>query len=249
ASDKTAVYLLLTAAAPTRTREQVEGMTTRYGWPVAHQHGFPDLVGPEVDLYHQMQSFNVQVDGASNRKEGSPRPITALLVNQFGFSAERLGGHAPAELTTADLRRAADAELGMSTYEPFGIAQLEPMHAGAVCVTSTVCGCMGLVRRAMKAANLEACDVVIPADFVSDMSLAPGRDPAEALTLTAAQRLEHEDRVCKRLADQLAQRLPRSDADRERLLKQGQTLAPLMSWEAVVESDFLPAIEDALKQP
>ncbi|HYD00707.1 MAG TPA: hypothetical protein VEB22_05720 [Phycisphaerales bacterium] len=247
-SGRTAVYLLLTAAAPTRTRAQVEDMSARYGWPLAHQQGFPDLVGPEVDLYHQMQSFNVHVDSTGKRKGGQPRPVTALLINQFGFSADRLGAHAPAGLTTADLRRAADAELGMSTYEPFGIAQLEPLHAGAVCVTSTVCGCMGLVQRAMKHAKLETCDVVIPADFVSDKTLAPGHEPVEALALTAAQRLEHEDRVCGRLAELLAQKLPKSDADRERLLKQGQTLAPLMSWEAVVESDFMPAIEEALRQ-
>jgi hypothetical protein len=249
-SGKSAVYLLLTAAAPTRTRAQVEDMTGRYRWPVAHQEGFPDLVGPETDLYHQMQSFNVHVDGAS-RKDGAPRPVTALLVNQFGFSAERLGSAAPAELTTADLRRAADAELGMSTYEPFGIAQLEPLHAGAICVTSTVCGCMGLVRRAMKTAGMESCDVVIPADFISQTRLPPpdGTPITDPLSLTAKQREAIEDVVCARLADELAKRLPRSDADRERLLKQGQTLAPLMSWDAVVESDFMPAVEAALKLP
>src|SRR6185295_3796902 len=101
---------------------------------------------PEVDLYHAMQSFNVQTEKLT--QAGQPPAIKSVLVNQFGFSKERLDADAPAELTTADLRRAADVELGMSTYEPFGIAQLEPLHAGAICVTSTVCGCMGLVRRA-----------------------------------------------------------------------------------------------------
>jgi len=244
---KTAVYLLLTSAAMPRPREAVEGMVSRYGWPRAHQEGGPDLVGPEVELYHQMQSFNVATQGKSAR--GGRGAVTALLVNQFGFSAERLGSVAPAELSTSDLRRAADAELGMSTYEPFGIAQLEPLHAGAVCVTSTVCGCMGLVRRAMKAAGLEACDVVIPADFISQTRLPDGTPITDPLSLTAAQREAIEDQVCAGLAAQLAAKLPRSDADRERLLKQGQTLAPLMSWEAVVESDFLPAIEAAMAEP
>lgn len=249
ASGKTAAYLLLTCAAQTRTREQVEDMTKRYRWPAAHQQGFPDLVGPEIDLYNQMQSFNVQVSKQAESKEGKQSPVTAVLVNQFGFSQERLGDHAPAALTTADLRRAADVELGMSTYEPFGIAQLEPLHAGAICVTSTVCGCMGLVRRAMKTAGMESCDVVLPADFAGQTRHPDGTAITDPLSLTAAQRLAIEDSVCRTLAAQLAQRLPRSDADRERLLKQGQTLAPLMSWETVVETDFMPSIEDAIAQP
>lgn len=247
-SGKTAAYLLLTCGAHARTREQVEEMTKRYGWPVAHQSGFPDLVGPESDLYHQMQSFNVHIDRVHPAGTGRQRAVTAVLVNQFGFSQERLGANAPAGLTTADLRRAADVELGMSTYEPFGIAQLEPLHAGAVCVTSTVCGCMGLVRRAMKTAGMERCDVVLPADFAGQTRHADGTPISHPLSLTVAQRLAIEDGVCAKLAEELAKRLPKNDTDMQRLLDQGQKLAPLMSWEAVVESDFMPAIEGALGQ-
>jgi hypothetical protein len=248
-SGKTAAYLPLTCGAQTRTRQQIEDMTKRYSWPLAHQEGFPDLVGPEVDLYHQMQSFNVKGESASGGTVRAHPAVRAVLLNQFGFSQERLGSNAPAELTTADLRRAADVELGMSTYEPFGIAQLEPLHAGAVCVTSTVCGCMGLVRRAMKDAQMETCDVVLPADFAGQTRYADGAPITDPLSLTASQRLAIEDGVCAKLAEELAKRLPKNDADRQRLLDQGQKLAPLMSWEAVVESDFLPAIEGALGQP
>ena len=248
-SGKTAVYLLLTSGSQARSREQVQEMSKRYGWPVAHQQGFPDLVGPEIDLYHQAQSFNVGIDRDFPRSKDQPRAFAALLVNQFGFSQDRLGPLAPPDLTTADLRRAADVELGMSTYEPFGIAQLEPLHAGAVCVTSDVCGCMGLVRRAMKTAGLEGCDVVIPADFSTQTRLASGEPIGDPLALTEQQRLGIEDAVCARLAETLANRLPASDSDRQRLLDQGQKLAPLMSWETVVKSDFLPAVERAIERP
>lgn len=244
---KNAVYLLLTSAAQPRTREEAAGMAQRYRWPAAHQEGFPDLVGPEVELYHAMQSFNVQAE--KQTEAGRPPAVKSVLVNQFGFSKDRLDADAPAELTTADLRRAADVELGMSTYEPFGIAQLEPLHAGAICVTSTVCGCMGLVRRAMKQAGLEGCDVVLAADFAGQTHYANGRPITDPLSLTAEQRLAIEDTVCAKLAETLASRLPVDDAGRQRLLDQGQMLAPLMSWEVVVASDFLPAVEAAIAMP
>ena len=44
--------------------------------------------------------------------------------------------------------RARDLEFGQSIYEPFGIAQVEPLSAGALCVPSSVCGCVGFVSRA-----------------------------------------------------------------------------------------------------
>ncbi|MFT3684309.1 MAG: hypothetical protein QM783_05175 [Phycisphaerales bacterium] len=246
---KTAAYLLLTSAAHPRSAEEAAGMTKRYNWPTAHQEGFPDLVGPEIDLYHQIQSFNVETErlSASSGTQKHP-PVKGVLVNQFGFTRERLG-RGPQSLTTADLRRAADVELGMSTYEPFGIAQLEPLHAGAICVTSTVCGCMGLVRRAMKQANLEGCDVVLAADFAGQTRHPDGSPITDPLSLTAQQRLAIEDGVCAKLAETLAARLPKTDADRQRLLDQGQRLAPLMGWEAVVQSDFMPAVEAALAMP
>ena len=49
---------------------------------------------------------------------------------------------------------AYDAELGMATYEPFGISQLEPLGSGAVCVISNVCGCAGFVRQQSRAASV-----------------------------------------------------------------------------------------------
>ncbi|MBY0397249.1 MAG: hypothetical protein K2X91_12405, partial [Thermoleophilia bacterium] len=49
-SAKTAAYLLLTSAAQPRTPDEAAGMVKRYGWPAAHEEGFPDLVGPEVEL-------------------------------------------------------------------------------------------------------------------------------------------------------------------------------------------------------
>jgi hypothetical protein len=244
---KSAVYLLLTCAAPTRSTQDVTSMVQRYNWPVAHQIGYPDLVGPEADLYNAMQTLHAQLE----RQGPGPRDaMKALLVNQFGFSAQRLGTNAPPELTTGDLRRAADVELGMSTYEPFGIAQLEPLHAGAICVTSTVCGCMGLVKRAMTELGLTACELVLPADFAGVWSAAGGQATSAAQAhaakdMTSDQRLAIEDELCRTLAIELDRRLPVTQAQRDAHLALGQRLAQLMSWDHVVETDFMPAVEAA----
>jgi hypothetical protein len=239
--NQTAAYVLLTCAAPVRSTQQVTDMAARYGWPRAHQLGYPDLEGPEVELARAIEALNV---GAEAQRTGGQRtpPVTGVLVNQFGFTPARLGPAAPAGLTTADLRRAADVELGMSTYEPFGIAQLEPLHAGAICVTSSVCGCMGLVQRAMRELHMHSCDLVIPADFAG----AVPPDVSSPMAITDAQRRDIEDRLCAQLASTLAQRLPTTDAQRREHLDLGQRLSARMSWDHVVRHDFLPAVRDAM---
>ncbi len=241
ARNQRAVYLLLTCGAPTRSFDDANAMARSYGWPRQHHRGYPDLVGPEVEIDATFKTFNQTAEAAA---AGRPA-ITALLVNQFGFSRERLGLAAPEGLTTADLRRAADVELGMSTYEPFGIAQLEPLHAGAICVTSNVCGCMGLVKRAMGELGMQTCDLVLPADFVTP--IPPGTPHPE--NLTAQARLKIEDDVCRELAQELAKRLPTTAAHGQRNLDLGQQLAQRMSWDHVVQTDFLPAIQDAVNRP
>lgn len=237
AKGKTAAYVLLTCGAHARSEAEVNDMVKRYGWPRAHQEGYPDLVGPEVDLYRDIVSFNAAVE-----KSGGKPAISATLVNQFGFSRQRLGPAAPMGVTTGDLRRAADVELGMSTYEPFGIAQLEPLHAGAVCVTSDVCGCMGLVKRAMSELGMASCDLVLPADFAGRV---PG-GTAHPERMSVAERLKLEDEVCRELAAKLAERLPTTEAQQRAHLELGQKLAKRMSWDHVVTSDFIPALEAAL---
>lgn len=236
---KTAAYVLLTCGAPIRSTEQVTRMAGAYNWPAQHREGYPDLDGPEVQIYRSMQAFNehrhAEMGGAPCA--GEPGCMRAILVNQFGFTRDRLGPAAPEGMTIDDLRRAADVELGMSTYEPFGIAHLEALHAGAICVPSTVCGCLGLVRRAMGELGMreEDCPIVLAVDFTDE-------HPADPVHVTAAHRNAVEERVCKAAAEKLAARLPRTEADRERYLQLGQRLADRMSWDVVCETDILPVL-------
>lgn len=236
---KTCVYLLLTTAGGARTTEQIAQMQERYAWPMVHHSGFPDLVGPEEGLSRDIASLNTYA--ASIPGPGALPPVRGVLINQFGFSPARLGKHAPAELTTADLRRAADVELGMSTYEPYGIAQLEPLHAGAICIPSTTCGCLGLVKRAMAETGLDGTPLVLPGAFVERATMLGDR-LAQPLELTASDLHQVEDRVCSELASELMKRLPISESQRREYLRQGQLLAEKMGWERVVETDFVPSL-------
>ena len=225
-----AVYLLLTCGAQPRSPADVRRMA-EYGWPGEHRAGYPDLAGPEEGLCRDMRIFN-------DPERPGAGPIRAILVNQFGFDRDRLGEAAPEEVTLTDLRWAADVEFGQSCYEPFGIAQYEPLHAGAICVPGSVCGCWGLAVRAMEDLGLARADAtaLLAADYTQ---AEPDDDP---VSMTQSRRDEIEERVAEEIAVELLRRLPRSDADRVRLMEQGHLLADRMSWDRAWEQDIEPVL-------
>lgn len=227
---KRAVYLLLTCGAAIRTREQADAMAARYGWPREHHESYPDLQGPEAGIWHMMQVYN-------NPGRPGSGAVTALLVNQFGFSRERLGSAAPEGVSISDLRRATDVELGLSIYEPFGIAPLEPLHAGAVAVVSSVSGCCGFLRRAIAESGQseQDCRNLLIADFTS----IPVERPLE---MSREDRDRIEEAVVEQIAPALMSRLPANENDRMALLERGQRLASDMGWDRVCEREFLPAL-------
>jgi len=224
------LYLLVTSAGRVRTLEEVTRLKERYSWPADHHEGWPDLVGPESGFWRDMRVFN-------NPGRPGAGAIVAGMVNQFGFTHDRLGPDAPDGLTIADLRRAADVEFGQSTYEPFGIAQLEPLHAGAICVPSAVCGCVGYARREIGELGWTEANTrtLLVADYTADM-------PSDPLSITQAQRDEEEERVAAAVAKTLLDRLPKTWNDRRPLLEEGQQLAERMNWTRVCEEMFLPGL-------
>lgn len=246
---KSAAYVLLTCGAPVRNHEQVNAMAKDYGWPGVHREGYPDLAGPEVQIAAGIETLNVDA-----QKMGAH--VRGVLVNQFGFSRARVGDALSEAASVDDLRIAADVELGMSVYEPYGIAQLEPLYAGAICIPSSACGCIGLVKRAISELGLTAatCPIVLEADFADEAmlpersraALKQGGDLSPAIGLTSTELRDIEARVCERLADELMKRLPSTDVERTRLIELGQRLAAKMSWDRVATTDFLPAIEAAM---
>lgn len=234
--NKTAVYLLLACGGPVRTAEHANAMAREHRWPLDHREGYPDLVGPEIGIWHDFERFN------NPGREGSGA-VRAVFVNQFGFTPDRLGSHAPPELSLAHLRRAADVEFGQSIYEPFGIAHLEPLHAGAICIPTTVCGCVGYVQQAAR--SLAWSDDALSRNVVIADYTAHEVD--EPLAMTRDQRDHIESKVAADVARRLLERLPTTEEQRLDLLERGQALASRMSWDRVAETMFLPALRDILR--
>ena len=160
-------------------------------------------------------------------------------MNQFGWERSRCGWRMPEAMRFADLRNGADLEFGQSIYEPFGIAQLEPLSSGALCVVSNVCGCVGFIGRA--AVDQPTPNLVL-ADYVSVPPDWQLWSPWDALRIDETIRSSLEARNSYLVAQQIAERLPRNDEDRLQLLEAGQQLAAGMRWEVVVKDYLLPAL-------
>ena len=226
AEKRTAVLFILTSGGGVRRPQDVKSMEEHYGWPRHHREGYPDLVGPEVDLHKDVVSFN------ANHKN-----VQVVLVNQFGWSQQRIGKRLPANMDIADLRRATDAEFGMATYEPFGISPLEPLGCGAVCVITNVCGCAGFVNHVTAG---KGTPVVISADFTK---LPKPMLIEELKCMSQSDRNAIEERVASEVATELMKRLPRNDEQRAALLAIGQGLIKRMGWDAVIAEGLVPTLD------
>lgn len=232
AAGKSAVLFVLSTEVPGRRPADVRHMERWWHWPVAHREGDPDLSHGEAIFYAGVQEFNTRA-----------RQIKMVFVNQFGWDHEVCGERMPEDMTFMDLRRGADVEFGQSIYEPFGIAQLEPLTFGAVCVPTNVCGCVGFVHEAVGA---QPSPNVVVADYC-DMGQEL-RDEAGWLALTREERDRHEMHVAKRVAEHLMAALPPDEKAIERLMASGLALAQQMSWEVVASRFVLPGIEAACQR-
>ena len=235
ASSETGVLFILTTAGGTRRPQDVMNMEKHYGWPRRHREGYPDLVGPEVDLNQMIEPFNAQHEN-----------FQIVLVNQFGWTPQRIGKRLPKAMDMGQLRFAADVEFGMACYEPFGISPLEPLGSGAVCAITNVCGCRGFADHAIAAAGGGEADNVLVADFTRlDRPLS--LDRVKAMTQADRDRIERIE--AKRVAEELDRRLPRSDNARRALLERGQALVEKMGWDPVCETMLLPMLRRICRAP
>lgn len=228
---ETAAFFMLGTLAGQRRPQDIRQMERAYGWPVAHEEGYPDLCGGEEDLGGMFESFSQD-----------HKTVRAALVNQWDWNRQFCGERMPEDMAFGDIRRGTDAELGLSVYEPFGISQLEPLSFGALCVVSSVCGCTGSARRACQG---RSHDCIIEANFLA-VPEKMGIEPL--LSLSVGQRTEIESVEARRLAEVIVQRLPRDEATIQRRIADGHELATRMSWEHVVREYFLPSLGRAASQ-
>jgi glycogen synthase len=146
----------------------------------------------------------------------------------------------PADMEFMDIRKGSDAEFGQSIYEPFGIAQVEPISFGGICIFTNVCGCAGFVD---KANDGKPTPNVIVADYTDLPN--KGLRPEQLLAIGKEERDEMEHIVSEKVAAQLLERLPRSPAEFEQFIERGYALAQKMSWDVVARDYVIPGIQRA----
>jgi len=229
--NETAVLFALSTEVPGRRPEDIRRMEECYHWPVVHREGLPDLSHGEAVYYQGVQEFNAR-----------SRNIKVVYVNQFGWEGRLCGARMPSGMEFMDIRKGSDVEFGQSIYEPFGIAQVEPISFGGICVFSNVCGCAGFVN---KAAGGHATPNVIVADY-TELARKDLR-PEQLMAIGQPQRDEIEHAVAERVALELIKRLPRTPAEFEAAIARGYDLAAHMSWDAVARDYVLPGIGRAAK--
>jgi len=228
--NESAVLFTLSTEVPARRGEDVRRMEQHYHWPVVHREGLPDLSSGEAAYYAGVQEFNAQ-----------SRNVKVVFVNQFGWEQKLCGMRMPADMEFSDIRKGSDAEFGQSIYEPFGIAQVEPISFGGICVFTNVCGCAGFVEKAAGGAT--------PNAIVADYTELPekGLRPEQLLAIGQVQRDAIEHRVAAKVAKELIERLPRTPAEFDAFIERGFDLASKMSWDVVARDYVLPGIRRACK--
>jgi hypothetical protein len=232
---KTAVFFLLSTEVSRRQSCDILNMESTYNWPVAHREGWPDLSGGEAGFYTAVQEFNAQ-----------SRNIKVVFINQFGFKPKNCGRRMPEDMEFMDIRKGSDVEFGQSIYEPFGIAQLEPLTSGGICVISSVCGCAGFLN---DIADVENVKNVIIADYTK-VEIRGGADIEDLLQIDRSVRNRIETSVSEKVAKEVVARLPQNESEIESLIQTGFQLAKNMSWDVAVKNYLLVSMQKALdKQP
>ncbi len=228
---KTGVLFVLSTEVSQRRNSDIYKIESAYNWPVAHREGMPDLSGGEANFYTGVQEFNAR-----------SRNIKIIFINQFGFNQANCGQRMPNDMDFMDIRRGSDVEFGQSTYEPFGIAQLEPLTFGGVCVVSSVCGCASFV---LDIAGAEGAKNLVIADYTR-LNGHETDKIENLLKIDDSVRKEIEQTVSERVAMRVCSRLAKSQIETEDMIKAGYALAKNMSWDAVVQNYLLPCLQKVL---
>jgi hypothetical protein len=145
----------------------------------------------------------------------------------------------PEDMEFMDIRKGTDVEFGQSIYEPFGIAQLEPLTSGGICVFSSVCGCSGFLRDTTGAENVKN---VIVADY-TNMESHGHADIEDLLQIDRSVRDQIEASQSEKVAMQICSRLPKNESETESMIQTGYELAKNMSWDMVVKNYLLSSLQ------
>ena len=153
----------------------------------------------------------------------------------------------PEDMEFMDIRKGTDVEFGLSIYEPFGISQLEPLTFGGVCVFSSACGCTGLLQdvagtedvKNVIIANYTKLDIFDSFDYAQDRFA----DIEDLLQIDQPVLEQIEAKVSEEVAQQIVQRLPKSESDIDSMIQTGYELSRNMSWDVVAKNYLLNSLK------
>jgi glycosyltransferase involved in cell wall biosynthesis len=221
-----AVLIALTSEVGRRSEDSVRSMAKEYAWPLVHREGGTDLSPGELEFDLQVRAFNAR-----------SRAVRVLFVNQFGWDRASCGEWMPEEMHFELLRQGSDVEFGQSIYEPFGIAQVEPLGFGAVSVVSDVCGCVGFVERCRPAQDEYDGFIIAPytrmAEDVADSTVKIGSEQVEL----------NEEAQSRAVAEAISNALRGGKRTRQARLRNGFATASAMSWERVTTDWLVPVLK------
>ena len=240
---KTAVLFVLSTEVSQRRSHDICKMESAYNWPVTHREGWPDLSGGEANFYTEVQQFNAK-----------SRNIKIIFINQFGFEPKNCGERIPEDMEFMDIRKGSDVEFGQSIYEPFGIAQFEPLTFGGICVISSVCGCSGFLRdvagpetqfcNTSQNGNLESVKNVIIADY-TNLEKQNYADIEDLVQIDQSVRSQIEATESEKVAKKIISRLAKNESEIESMIRTGYSLAQNMSWDVAVKNYLLRNLQKA----
>ena len=147
----------------------------------------------------------------------------------------------PEDMEFMDIRKGSDVEFGQSIYEPFGIAQFEPLTFGGICVVSNVCGCAGFLHDVADGENVKN---VIIADY-TNLEIRDCADIEDMLQIDRSVLNRIEASVSEKVAKEVIARLPQNESEIEGMIETGFELAKNMSWEMAVRNYLLVSLQKA----
>lgn len=224
---KGAYILLSTLIGTGRSPSDVHRMEKEYGWPYLHKKGWPDCVGYEEEIYDYVQLFNAK-----------SKSIKALFINQFGFDTRTCGDRVPISTNLVDLRIASDAELGYSTYEPFGISQIETIPYAGVSLLSRSCGSSYLFEEVWKNEENTKPYHIIDFSDLEKLKLSEverlyfnGDVINNFKNMTSELRKNIEESFFNLNCKEIFSKIPKTDKERKLLLENISSKVIYFSWE------------------
>lgn len=221
------IYILLsTLVAGGRPIHEVEKMVKEYLWPLEHREGWPDLIGYEIEIYKWVKRFNE-----------TSKNIKAIFINQFGISRRLCPTLFTEEVETRDLRIGADIELGMSIYEPFGIAHIEVLPFGGFSVLSTSCGVSFFLEKVFE----NKFKPYFSLDFIS---LGKNFSLESLKNLTEEKRLALEECCIANNIFSVFEKIPKTIKEKENFFNNLAKVKDKLNWDHVIKTYFIPQIKD-----